>query len=208
MINVIIVDDHPYYIEGVKKSLDPHRDKIMVTATAFTLEETRNKLNDDFDVILLDLMLKNESGIDFILELVKHYPQLKIMALTGETDPDVLYKAFKNGAHSIMMKYCEHDELTKAIKDIHDGERVIGKNVPPFLYKMDETEKKTGSLLTPREHEVLTFLACGHTRKKTADLMNISLDGVDFHCKKIYKKLGYNKLHKVIEEAKKRKIIG
>ena len=206
-IEIFIIDDHPLYIEGIKRSFDKKTDHIFVGGWATSIAEAREKLKTSLaDVILLDLVLPGESGVDFCIELKRDYPDKKVIALTGESDEELLHNVWINKVDAIIMKVIGKKYLISTIKATLSGERKIGPNVPPFFDHHDSSRNKP--FLTRREQQVMHLLICGDYRKEVAEKLNISLDTVNKHCNNVFKKFDVDSLQKYIRKAKKLKIIG
>lgn len=207
MIEVFIIDDHPMFIEGLRKSFNVKTDKIIVGGWAKTIAEAREKLkSSDADVVFLDLILPGESGVEFCIELKRDYPEKKVIAITGELDEEILLNVWQNKADAIIMKENDKKQIIATIHTVLANQRIIGPKVPAFfdhIYQTKDVPKLTG-----REHQVLNLLMCGYLRKEVAEKLNISIDTVNKHCGNVFKKFGVDSLQKYIHEAKRLKIIG
>ncbi len=207
MINIFVIDDHPVFIDGIKSVFSNGNDKIKVTGWATSVKEALPKLKrSQAKIVLLDLIMPEISGVDFCLMIKKQFPEKKVIALTGELDPTVLYNTWINGADAILIKYCQKKELVSAIHSVLKGNRVLGDQVPNFFELLNLTSPKK-SLLTISEHQVLSLLAKGRSQKETAKLLGSSLNAVGFHVKNMYKKFNVKNITSAIDEARKRKLI-
>jgi len=208
MINVFIVDDHPLFIDGVSSAFIKDIDNIEVVGSANSGNEAIEKLKDsNADVVLLDLVMPEMGGAECSELLKKLYPSLKIVILTGETDTSLLYKVWMNGVDAIELKYCGKQALVSTIKEVMLGKRIIGQKVPYFFDNIETSSGRSSPSLTKREEEVLKLLATGYTRKEVADKLFLSIDAVHFHCKNLFKKFNKNRIHLLLAEARKLKII-
>lgn len=205
---IFIIEDHPVYIEGIKNIFDKKSDHMFVGGWANSAEEAREKLKtSDADVIFLDLNLPGESGVDYCLEIKNTYKEKKVIALTAETDSEILFKVWLNKVDAILMKLSGKDVLTDTIHAVLMGKREIGKEVPPF-FDISNSQKNSGKpALTKREQQVLNLLSGGFIRKEVAEKLNVSIDTVDTHCKNMFKKYNVNSLQQLIIELKKYKLI-
>ncbi len=207
MINIFVIDDHPVFIDGIKSVFSNGDDKIKVTGSATSVKEALPKLKRSLaKIVLLDLIMPEVSGVEFCLMIKKQFPEKKVIALTGELDPTVLYNTWINGADAILIKYCQKKELVSAINIVLEGNRVLGDKVPDFLDLLNLNSPKK-SLLTISELQVLSLLAKGHSRKETAKILGSKLNAVDFHCKNMNKKFNVKNITSVIDEARNRKLI-
>ncbi len=207
MINIFILDDHPIYIKGIKAALQPDKKIVKVIGSATSAPEAMQKLTESpVDVILLDLIMPEIDGIECAHMIKKQYPGMKIVILTGENDTQLLYNAWIAGVDAILTKYCGKGEIIATIKSVIEGNRIIGKKLPDFFSHMGGDDSSTITL-TSREQQVLSLLAQGKRRVDVSDLLNISKDTVDFHCRNLHRKFDKNKIQSVISEARKAKLI-
>lgn len=205
---LFIIEDHPVYIEGMKNVFDLKTDKIFVGGWATSAEDARKKLkNSNADVILLDLNLPGESGVDYCVELKSEYKEKKIIALTAETDSGILFKIWMNQVDAILMKLCDKETLMDTIHAVLKGKREIGKDVPPFFDFSGSKRQGSKPILTKRENQVLNLLSGGLIRKEVAEKLNVSIDTVDSHCKNMFKKYEVNNLRQLINEMKNAKLM-
>ena len=207
MIQLFVIDDHPVFIDGIRSLFADGKDQIKISGSANSAGEALPMLKKSrAKVILLDLIMPEMWGVEFSLILKNQFPDKKIIALTGELNPALLYNTWMNQVDAILMKYCGKRELVDTIHDVLAGRRVLGENVPEFH---EHIGVPTGAKprLTQSEQRVLNLLALGNTRKIVAEMLGTSENAVDFHCKNLFKKFNSNKLITIIEEARKENLI-
>jgi len=208
MIYVYSIDDHPLFIDGVKSAFDQEVDKVEFVGSANSGYKALEELKDSAtDVVLLDIVMPEINGIETCKRVKKQYPELKIVILTGETESSLLFDVWMAGADAILLKYCGKQELHQTMIRVLRGERIIGQNVPFFFDQLGGTKDKNTPDLTQREEEVLKLLATGLTRSEVADQLHLSSAAVNFHCKNLFKKFNKNRIHSLLAEARKLKII-
>ena len=208
MIYVYSIDDHPLFINGVKSAFNQEVDKVEFVGSAnsgyVALEELKDSLTH---IVLLDMVMPEINGVETCKRIKKQYPELKIIILTGETDSVLLFDAWMAGADAILSKYCGKPELHQTMTRVLRGERIIGQNVPFFFDQIEGAKDENKPELTQREEEVLKLLATGLTRTEVADQLHLSSAAVNFHCKNLFKKFNKNRIHSLLAEARKLKII-
>lgn len=208
MIYVYSIDDHPLFIDGVKAAFSIDVDKVEFVGSSnsgyIALEELKDSA---VDVVLLDMVMPEMNGIEACKRIKKQYPELKVIILTGETESSLLFDVWMAGADAILLKYCGKDELFQTMTRVLRGERIIGQNVPFFFDQIETNKDKDKPELTQREEEVLKLLATGLTRSEVADQLHLSNAAVNFHCKNLFKKFSKNRIHSLLAEARKLKII-
>ncbi len=158
------------------------------------LNEKKDKNYVFPDVILMDINLPGMSGIDCIKKIKETKNSIQIMMLTVYEDYETIYKSLKAGATGYILKKSATVELLNAIKDIYNGgspmsSQIARKVVLSFQEQKisDESQK-----LTPREQEILNYLAMGYRYKEIANKLFISVETVRTHIRNIYEKLHVN----------------
>jgi DNA-binding NarL/FixJ family response regulator len=207
MINVFVIDDHPVFVDGIRSIFKDGDEDIKITEWAFSVKEALPKLrHSDAEVVLLDLVMPNFSGVEFCLVIKNQFPDKKVIALTGSLNSTILYNTWINRADAILMKYCGKDELVSTIKGVLSGRRIIGTKVPEF-YNEIQNGKSSKPVLTKSEQQILNLLAQGHSRQEVGNLLCSSKNAINFHCKNLFKKFNKTKLIAVIEEARRENLI-
>jgi len=208
MINVLILDDHAFLIEGVITSLKHFEKKIEVVGTANSSDEAIEKLISlEVDLVILDLLMPIVNGATCCKIIKEKYPDIKIIALTGELDTLLLHETWANGVDAIVQKWTGKNELMEAINEVQKGNKFFGKGLPNFF--VPDMESNYGKLphLTRREQDVLVKLAQGFQRNKIAEELFISPGGVSFHIKNIYKKFDVHTKEEFMAKAKKLRLL-
>lgn len=208
MIYVYSIDDHPLFIDGVKSAFSLDSDKVEFVGSANNGYTALEELKDSgADVVLLDIVMPEINGIETCKRIKKEFPELKVIILTGESESSLLFDVWMAGADAILLKYCGKEELHQTMVRVLHGERIIGQNVPFFFDQLEGSKDKDTPELTQREEEVLKLLATGLTRAEVADQLHLSSAAVNFHCKNLFKKFNKNRIHSLLAEARKLKII-
>lgn len=203
MKQLFIVDDHPMVIEGMRSMLQQLTD-VQVCGFAMNAASCLGYfVNHTADVVLLDINLPDQSGIDVCKALLKKIPTLKIIALTNFDQLTYLQNMRDAGAKGYLLKNASLDELEKAIHTISNGgEYWLGKNnVNESLSDHNEL------LLTRREVEVLKLIAEGLTNHEIAQKLFVSDSTVDSHRKNLISKLQVKNTAALVRTAFEKKII-
>jgi DNA-binding NarL/FixJ family response regulator len=187
MINVLIVDDHPVVVEGLRKLFCESEAKYSC-ALAYSVQECEKALKVFIpDIVLLDINLPDGSGIDLCKYILTKVPNCRILALSSFNDRSYITRMLNNGAMGYILKNSSEDEIMLAVAEIMAGKKHMG-------FEVAEIMKNSGSdqqapLLTRRETEVLKLIADGLTNQEIADKMFISPLTVDSHRKNLLMKL-------------------
>ncbi len=193
IIKLAITDDHKMVLKGIESMLKGTRE-IEVVGTYKNAEETLKNLEKDKpDVLLLDINLPDTNGIDLCKQLVKKYPELKIIALTNFDDISFTKRMLKNGAHGYLLKNTDKLEILEALKKVLSGELYIQKDIQRKL--LNQTTKKIVDNglqpnLTRREQDVLVAISEELTTQQISEKLFISVKTVETHRMNIMSKLG------------------
>ncbi len=191
MINVLIADDHALIREGLKKILKNEPDMTLVG-------EARNvqELNDQLkrlavDMVLLDISMPGESGLDALKELKQRNPRLPFLILSVHPEHRFAIRALKAGAAGYITKESAVEELVQAIRKIVSG----GKYVSLSLAEQLATDLEAGSdrppheTLSDREYQVMCMIASGKKSSEIAEELSISLSTVNTYRNRIFEKM-------------------
>ena len=194
-ISVLLVDDHALFRSGIRSLLQRHADFIVVGEAADGVEGIKRAKQLQPDVVLLDLNMPGMSGVETLQLMLQDCPATAIVMLTVSEDADDLTTALKAGACGYLIKNIETDYLLRAIRRAAAGEAVVaeamtGKLVAqlqgaaPRIEPASELDK-----LTPREKEIIDFLARGESNKSIARSLDLAESTVKIHVQNVLKKL-------------------
>ena len=206
MINIIIVDAHTLFRIGIKSALQSECPEICVAGEAedgislLSLLETTQA-----DMVLLDLLLPDMSGIAIAKRLRKQYPLLKILIISEENTTDAIIQLLNIGINGFISKQqATEKELAKAIYSIMDGIDHFGQDVASIIYSIYIAKKETTITtieFTPREQEIIAMASNGLKSKEIARQLKISYRTVDTHKNNIFKKLGIKNTAELVQYA-------
>ncbi len=204
MISLFLVDDHQYLLKGVKDAIEAFDSNMVVVDTAISGEEAIEKmlmLKYEIDVVLLDIVMPEMDGTECCKQIKKLFQQTKVIAFTGELNPEILLPIWLEKASAILYKSCPTEEIIRTIKFAMKGQRVLGSSIPEIL-NICEADLKHKPKLTKRELDVLKELAKGITRQAAADNLFMTKYAINFHCHNMFRKFKTNRIHEIIKEAK------
>ena len=191
MIRLAIVDDHTIVRAGFREML-ANELGISVEFEAASGEEALKLLREKpCDVLLLDLSLPGQSGIDVLRTVRQHYEQMKVLVLSGFPEERYALPMMRNGANGYLCKDCEREELLKAIRTVAQGRRYISGKTAELLAGslVGETEAAPHESLSERELQVFLRLAKGETVSTIADVLNLSVKTVSTYRSRLLEKL-------------------
>jgi two-component system NarL family response regulator len=204
MIRIMLVDDHTIIREALCTVLDQD-DNFEIVAEAGD-GETALLLADKFtpDVVVMDVALSGESGIETTRKLLGAHPETKVLALSTYLDRRIVEQMLQVGARGYIAKSAAGSELKKGILSIVEGRSYLCAEAGALLAdglraKEDSTDRAAGQVLSRREVQVTTLLAEGKTTPEIATLLHISGSTVDVHRRNLMRKLD---LHNVVQITK------
>lgn len=197
---VVIADDHPIFVEGLRLVLAACSDFACdVLALAHTGQETLGVLsNHRPELLFLDLNLPDSDGLDILPQLKRDWPDMKILVITMYDDPKLVKAAFKAGIDGYVLKTSGRDELLRALTEVMRGETWLGRGVTPTERRPSESgnAKDFGDrfakkhALTKREVEIMKYISQALNNKQIGEELYISDQTVSVHRKNIMRKLG------------------
>lgn len=210
-IRVLIVDDHPIVRQGIRSVLANHADIQVVgeAESASTLFAIADSLRPD--VLLLDIRLPGQSGIEITQRLKQEYPNIKVIILTTYDDEEYLFGALRAGAEGFLLKSASQEILADSIRQVGRGERLlspalIGKVMREFQ-DLAKDKARADSGLTDQELEVLRMIAAGATNKEIAEKLYWSEVTVKRKVQDILEKMGVANRAQAVAEAGKRGLL-
>ncbi len=196
MIRIAIVEDNKVIRESLAAyvHMDPELRCICVCGSA---EEALEKLPlQRPDVVLMDIQLPKQSGIECTAQLKQLLPQVRIIMVTVYGNPDLIFKALRAGACGYLLKRCTPEELITAVREVQQGgapmSREIARQVIAFfqgLAKPPDNAASEVENLSPREREILDLLTQGFSDKEIADRIGVKHGTVRWHLQHVYEKL-------------------
>jgi two-component system, NarL family, nitrate/nitrite response regulator NarL len=196
---VLIVDDHPLFRRGVAQLLAMDPEIQVVGEAADQAGALAMARQHEPDLILLDLNLKAESGIDILSALKDEDAARRVVMLTVSDAPDDLMQAIRAGADGYLLKDMEPEDLLVRVREALTGTTVIsdalaGRLAAALRAEVQDSARKSErnmALLTDREQAVLRCLADGQSNKLIARTLSITEGTVKVHVKHLLKKLNF-----------------
>jgi two-component system response regulator NreC len=143
------------------------------------------------DVILLDVVMPGESGIDVLPRLLEESPETKVLVLSMQDDPSYVREAFAAGAQGYVLKEAADEEVVSAVREIAKGGRYVHPTLGARMVAAEAEERAAADAdpLSERERDVLRLLALGHTNQEIAEKLYISVRTAESHRAHIMQKL-------------------
>ncbi|MBS1491230.1 MAG: response regulator transcription factor [Bacteroidetes bacterium] len=199
-IRVFIVDDHPMVIEGLQNMLRADA-AFELVGHAMSASSCKGFFVSQFaDVVLLDINLPDESGIQLCKYLKNLLPCPHILAISSFDSGTFISDMMNHGADGYVMKNVSKEELTKAIFAITQGRHYLSHDANEKL-KAEKNRREQMPVLTVREKEVLQLIASGLTNAQIAEKLFVSVSTIDSHRKNLLAKLHANNTASLLKTA-------
>lgn len=198
-IRILIADDHAIFRDGLRCLLEAEPGLSVVGEAADGSEALKLAVKLKPDILLLDLAMPRQTGLDTLNELASACPNLRTIVLTAAVEKTELVRALQLGARGVVMKESATQLLLQSIRAVVQGEYWVGRDsvsdLVQFLREGSRDTRQKEPLrkdfgLTPRELEIVAAIAGGYTNRDVAQKFSISEDTVKHHLTNIFDKLG------------------
>jgi two-component system response regulator NreC len=188
---VLIVDDHAVVRAGLKLLVDGQNDLETVGEAGTARDAIFESRSLKPDIVLLDVVMPDQNGIEIVPQLLKETPESKVLVLSMQDEPRYVREAFEAGASGYVLKEAADSELVAAIREVAGGGRYVHPELGARLVAAESEERKRAEddPLSDREREVLRLLALGHTNQEIAKQLYISVRTAETHRAHIMQKL-------------------
>jgi len=197
-IRILVADDHPIFRDGLRKLLEAEPDFRVIGEASDGQEAVKLAHELKPDVLLLDLAMPRQPGLDALRELSAAATPVRTILLTVAIEKAQLVEALQLGARGVVLKETSTELLLKSIRSVVAGQYWVGREAVTDLVRVlrdlipaaGEEAKKKAFGLTPRELEIVSAIVLGYTNKDIARKFTISEDTVKHHLTNIFDKVG------------------
>lgn len=207
LIKVLLVDDHPLVLEGIRAIIETYNHMQVVGATPSAKEALLIAGRTEPDVVMMDINMPELNGLDAIELFKEQLPKTRLLMLSMHDSREYISTSVMYGASGYVLKDVSPSEIIAAIEAVAAGGTFFSSGVSDVLMKVDEAQKFTGPLTT-REQSVLLLVAEGKSSKDVGHLLEISTRTVETHRKNIKKKLGIGTTAGLTRYAMEKGLIG
>jgi DNA-binding NarL/FixJ family response regulator len=201
-LGILCVDDHPLVRKGIAAILANETDMKLVAEAGSGIEAVNAFRQFHPDITLMDLRMPGMDGIEATKQIRQIDPEAKIIALTSYDGDQEIYRALEAGVRGYILKESVHTEIVRAIRVVQSGKRLMPPEVAERL-----SEHFPQVALTPREIEVLQYVAKGFGNKEIGVRLGTAAGTVKMHLQNILSKLGASDRTHAVTLAIRRGII-
>jgi len=208
MIRVLLADDHTVVRRGLKQILaetEDIRTSGEVDSGAGVLREVREK---KYDVVLLDITLPDQNGLEVLEQLRTAHPNLPVLMLSVHPEEQYAIRALKEGAAGYLTKDSAPEEMVAAIRKVYRGGKYVSSALAERLAGLlGSQEKAPHESLSEREFQVMLLLANGKSVSEIANGLALSAKTVSTYRARLMGKLGVNSIAELVRYAMKHELI-
>lgn len=197
-IKIVILDDHPLIIEGLNLLFSKSDNYEVVGGFTGSNDLFNYKKLNKIDVLLLDVFLKDDNGIDVCLKIKKKFPKMIVLGMSSQSERSIVLQMIKNGANGYLLKSASLDDFIYCIKNAINGKIVFSKEVEMLMNKAQFSDLKSIPRLTLREKEILQLLIQGKSTQEISEILFLSFLTVQTHRRNLLNKFQVKNLVELI----------
>ena len=210
-ISVVIADDHPAYLEGLKMMLKREKKINLIGEVGDGLQLLELLTEIQPDVIVLDIHMPNMGGVESIKQIAHLYPYIRMLALTMDSYDYMVIDVLEAGALGYLVKNAGKDEILEAIETVYQHQPYYSKNISFEIIRrisasQFKTDKNTKLVLSETEKQIIHGICNEQTSKEIASELHLSAHTVDSYRKDISRKIGAKSMAGVVIFAIKKGI--
>ncbi len=191
---ILVVDDHPIIRQGLVRLIAPETD-LEVVAEADSADDALQILDgQELDFVIVDIMLRQGSGLDLIGQVRARRDDLPILVLSMHQERFYAERALRSGAQGYLMKQSDPSEVVPAIRKILAGELYLSPTLTDDLTRRAVEGREAGGsaveALSDREAEVVRYIGSGRSTREIAEELHLSVKTIESYRANIKRKLG------------------
>ena len=191
MLKVLIADDHPVFRRGLRQIIAETSDMVVAGEAADGREALGKAETGDYDVLLLDISMPFETGVDVVSRLRKARPTLPVLMLSVHPEEQYAVRALRAGASGYLTKESAPEELVAAIRKVSTGGKYVSASLAEHLASLvqGDGEPLLHETLSNREYQVMCLIAAGMTVSEAARELSLSAKTISTYRARILEKL-------------------
>ena len=193
-IRVILADDHPIVLHGLRQLFESQPDFAVVASVSHGEAALEALRSERADVLVLDLRMPDLSGLDVLRAIAAEHLECRTVLLTAALTDDDAVEAVRLGARGVVLKEAAPETLLECVRRVHQGEQWMDHETMARAFgrvlRRESTSREAARVLTPREAEIVRMITLGLRNRGIAERLSISEGTVKIHLHNIYEKLG------------------
>jgi DNA-binding NarL/FixJ family response regulator len=210
VIRILVADDHSVVRQGLKQIIADSPDMEIVGEAATSQEALELVRSGSFDLIILDISMPGQNGLEILRELKSESPALKVIILSMYPEEQYAIRSLRDGASAYLTKGSQPEELILAIKTVASGKRYITPSVADRLatYIEDNSKRPPHETLSDREMEILMLIGSGKQVSDIAEELNLSIKTVSTYRSRILLKMNMETNAQLIRYSLQHGLVG
>lgn len=210
-VTVVAADPHPVFLLGLERLISTEMDMSLLAGCNTAAGALREVQHHTPDILLMDVLLPDRSGMDLISELKNSALSIKVVILTHSLNEEQTIDALRLGVKGVVLKEMPKHLLVQCLHKVAAGgvwmeKESIGQAFEKML-KREAGMRRLATILTPRETEVMSLVAQGLSNRQIAEKLIVSEGTIKIHVHNIYGKLGVNNRVDLTLYAQKRGVV-
>jgi len=209
-IKVLLVDDHTILRQGLRALLEACSDMTVVGEASDGQEAIAKVRELRPDVVVMDVAMPGMNGLTATRHILAEHPGIRVLILTQYDNREYVLPLIQAGVAGYVLKQAADTDLMMAIRAVYRGESFLYPPIARMLldsYVSDHKSADPYDSLTPREREVLIFIAQGYTNRQIAEILHISPKTVDVHRTRLMQKLDLHNVADITRYAIRRGLL-
>ncbi len=208
-MKILIADDHTIVREGLKRILLEAFPFCEIHDVCDAADLLKKALHEKWDIIISDISMPGQSGIEVLKQIKEHAPQIPVLMLSMHAPEQYAVRAIKAGASGYLTKESAPFELVNAVEKILGGRKYITPQVAEVLAESIEQnfDKLPHEILSDREFEVLKLIAGGQSISKIGESLSLSVNTISTYRTRIMEKLNIHNNADLVKYAMKHNLI-
>ena len=197
MLNLAIVEDDREYRDSFKEYFSKKSEHFQCVFSVESVEKFHKYYNDnlEIDIVLLDVKLPGMNGVKAIPSINRLRDELEIIMLTGIEDTDIIFQAITSGASGYLLKNLTFAEVEKELLNTLENGAAISPEIARKIIKHFQPSKQMSfnspskEKMNAKELQIIQLLVDGRKHSEIATMLGLSINGIKYHVKNIYRKL-------------------
>lgn len=204
-LKLAIIDDHPMITEGLKSLLNTEK-----KFNVFCFTKGKDALDfinkNTVDIVLLDIMLSDGSGLDFCKTIKLKYPNTIVVAISNQGERSIIFRFLENGGNGYILKNADANEIIDCINTAIKGELALSNEVQKIMLRSPNPSFEVPRI-TKREQQILKAISEGKTSAEIAEILFISVITVETHRRNLLQKFKTKNMIELVKIATENKLI-